>query len=135
MNQSEKLKEVVQYLKDKRIVFNQKDFVIKVRDNPSTVSEYLNGKRNINARFIERVCKEFPMINPNWFAGGEPMILNIMDQPKLDAELTNVDRLLLDNERMEKEIAEYKARMADLYEQIGALKFQLHQKGGDQKNN
>lgn len=66
MNDSQRIKAVVDYLKTEKIIRNQRDFAERINDNYSVVSEIMSGRRNVSERFISKITEAFPCVSREW---------------------------------------------------------------------
>lgn len=66
MTDYQRIKIFIEYLKNERIVRNQRDFVERIGGNYSVVSEILSGKRRISERFIRTILEAFPFLSEKW---------------------------------------------------------------------
>lgn len=127
----QRLKDVLEYLKNEKIVYNQQDFVIRLGDNPSSVSEMLRGKRPIGYRFIQRLCKTFPMISSNWVKDGSgEMVVEGVEIIRVTNGLPS-DRAAIESEIYRLEVERLRKANELLHERIGALEHQLFNKRGN----
>ena len=63
--------DVINYLKEKRTVRNQQDFVERIGSNKSTVSGIVTGKREATQNVLKAIADSFPEISLEWLLTGE----------------------------------------------------------------
>jgi len=123
---NERLRLAIDYLTDKRMIRNQKEFTDMIGDNPSAVSLYISGKRPISQRFMEKVCRAFPVISQDWLMTGEGEMIALEVAKRLDdPATTKYERLLIEHDILLRQVAELIKENELKTEKIGALKFQL----------
>ena len=74
MNQ--RLREVVNKLKNQRKVYSDADFARIVDIPRGDLSQMMSGKRKVSKRCVSNLLREFPEINEEWFTTGEGEMLN-----------------------------------------------------------
>ena len=143
MFDNHKLKEVVTYLKEAKIIRNQQQFVELINGNRTVVSEIITGKRLMSERFIHKVCDVFPIISVNWFLKDEGQMINrefysmshrnessvrvtgIRTSDELERGCINCERLKWKNDDLLKEIMELKSENSKLLEDNAVLRYLL----------
>ena len=76
MNQ--RLREIINGLKDQRIVYSDADFSRQVGISRSELSQMLSGKRKISKQCVNGLLALFPALNEEWLRTGEgDMLKNI----------------------------------------------------------
>jgi len=81
MSDNLRIKSIVDFLKNEKIIRNQRDFVERIGGNYSVVSEIISGKRKISERFVDNICEAFPFISKKWILNEEgEMIIDV--EPK-----------------------------------------------------
>ena len=63
--------DVINYLKEKRTVRNQQDFVERIGSNKSTISGIVTGKREATQNVLKAIADSFPEISLGWLLTGE----------------------------------------------------------------
>lgn len=121
---NERLRQVMEYLKEKRLIYNQREFVVRLEANPSAVSEMIGGKRNVSNKFIDRIGLTFRMINTQWMRTGDGDMILADYAPEIPEKYK--ERIQLENELLKNEIEKYKEKITEMSERIGALKYQLN---------
>lgn len=76
MSDSQRIKDLIEYLKSEKIIRNQQDFVERIGENRTVVSSYANGKRHFSDVFVLRVIEAFPFVSKKWLQNGEGDMLN-----------------------------------------------------------
>ncbi len=66
-----RLRLVIEALKEERKVFNDSDFADMIGKSKSFLSDMLSGNKKISRRTAESVCEAFPEINFKWLLTGE----------------------------------------------------------------
>lgn len=66
-----RFKECVNYLIDRRKIFNASDLAKIIGKQKSYVSELMSGKRNLSEQFVHLLCEHFPEISPSWLLEGK----------------------------------------------------------------
>lgn len=75
MNQ--RLREVVNFLKEQRKVLSDGEFADKIDVGRSQLSEVMSGKRKVSERYILKLLTKFPEISEKWLRTGEGDMLNL----------------------------------------------------------
>lgn len=75
MNQ--RLREVVNFLKEQRKVLSDGEFADKIDVGRSQLSEVMSGKRKVSERYILKLLAKFPEISEEWLRTGEGEMLNL----------------------------------------------------------
>lgn len=75
MNQ--RLREVVNFLKEQRKVLSDGEFADKIDVGRSQLSEVMSGKRKVSERYILKLLTKFPEISEEWLRTGEGEMLNL----------------------------------------------------------
>lgn len=75
MNQ--RLREVVNFLKEQRKVLSDGEFADKIGVGRSQLSEAMSGKRKVSERYILKLLAKFPEISEEWLRTGEGDMLNL----------------------------------------------------------
>lgn len=75
MPDNERLKNVLEYLKNNRYVRNQQEFCERINIHKSTMSEILNGHKQIQNKVFIAIEHEFPFIDTKWIRSGEGEML------------------------------------------------------------
>ena len=70
MSENQRLKELIVYLKREGFIYNQQDFVKKLKSQSSVVSEYINGKRTLGKKYARKICERFTIISEDWLLTG-----------------------------------------------------------------
>lgn len=71
MSENQRYKDMVSYLKEKKIIRNQQDFVERIGSDKSTVSQIINGKISIPNNMFVSIEKAFPFISMDWLKMNE----------------------------------------------------------------
>ena len=66
-----RLRLVIEALKEERKVFSDSDFADMIGKSKSFLSDMLSGNKKISRRTAESVCEAFPEINFKWLLTGE----------------------------------------------------------------
>lgn len=69
MNQ--RIRELVDFLKNERIVLSDGEFASEVGIGKSQLSEVMSGKRKVSEKYIRKMRTRFPEINEDWLRNGE----------------------------------------------------------------
>ena len=108
---NERLKLLIDELKNRRIVHNYADFASQMGKPRSIISELLKGKRTISEQFVHEMTSKFPVVNDNWLLTGVGTMLkeDVENQPKILAteqpeEKWMIDKLLFLVESQRKDI-------------------------------
>lgn len=72
---NERVKIVIEWLKDRRIILKQEEFADKIGMQASQLSETLSGKRDMNERVIHKIVAAFSDISTEWLLTGEGEML------------------------------------------------------------
>lgn len=72
---SQRLMEIINFLKAERFIHNARDFAGQIGVQPSYVSEGINGKRAITPAFAGRIELKFPLLREGWLMTGEGKML------------------------------------------------------------
>ena len=76
MSDLERVKKVFEYLKSNKYFRNQQDFVERIGSDKATVSQILNGKKEVSKQFVCKVAEAFPVISEKWLNGDDVDMLN-----------------------------------------------------------
>ena len=79
---NERLKILLDELKNRRIVHNYADFASQIGKPRSIISELLNGKRTISELFVHEMVTKFPQVNADWLLTGNGEMLKEETQPQ-----------------------------------------------------
>lgn len=97
MHDLERLKSAFDYLKSNKYFRNQQDFVERIGSDKTTVSQILNGKKDISKQFVCKVSEAFPVISERWLNGEVSEMLNpfsreVLAENKKTAIVNNENR-------------------------------------------
>ncbi len=101
MSANERVKILIGYLKSNKIIRNQQDFVERIENNASVVSEILSNKRGVSEKFVRSINNAFSFISTKWIMTGEGEM--IMSEPETirsiqkNEERTDINRLIETN--------------------------------------
>ena len=73
MNQ--RIREIIDVLKEQRIVLSDGEFASEVGIGKSQLSEVITGKRKVSEKYIRKMRMRFPEINEDWLRNGEGEML------------------------------------------------------------
>ena len=73
MNQ--RIRELIDVLKEQRIVLSDGEFANEVGVGKSQLSEVMTGKRKVSEKYIRKMRTRFPEINEDWLRTGEGEML------------------------------------------------------------
>lgn len=73
MNQ--RIREVINVLKEQRIVLSDGEFATEVGIGKSQLSEVMTGKRKVSEKYIRKMRTRFPEINEDWLRTGSGKML------------------------------------------------------------
>lgn len=76
MTDNKRLREVLDYLIQNKVVRNQQDFTERLGEHKGIVSNLLTDKRPYTQRFVNKVCEAFPMISDYWLLTGNGFMIN-----------------------------------------------------------
>lgn len=71
----QRLKKFYNYLESSKLIRNQQDFVDRIGSNKTTVSQILNGRRQITKQFVSLVCTAFPFVSEDFLLYGSGSML------------------------------------------------------------
>lgn len=75
MADNQRFTEMLDYLKNSRIIRNQQDFTERVGSDKATISQIKNGKLSIPNKLFNKIEEAFPSISTSWLMTGEgPML-------------------------------------------------------------
>lgn len=72
---NERLKELIDVLKDNGIIYNQQDFSNKIGKSKTQVSGMLNGSLAVTEQTVHMIEAAFPAVNTYWLLTGEESAL------------------------------------------------------------
>jgi plasmid maintenance system antidote protein VapI len=106
---NERLKILLDELKNRRVVHNYADFALQMGKPRSIISELLNGKRTISELFVHEMTTKFPQVNADWLLTGNGEMLKeetqlqnaVTEQPQ---EQGMIDKLFFLVESQRKDI-------------------------------
>lgn len=84
MNQ--RLRQVIDGLKDQRIVYSDADFSRQVGISRSELSQMLSGKRKVSKQCLNGLFTIFPELNESWLIEGKGEILKPQETPATIAD-------------------------------------------------
>lgn len=91
---NERFNKVFEYLKTNKIVRNQVEFCQKVDVYSSDMSKYLNGKKDISKKLLEKIADSFP-ISLDWLLTGEgEMLVSSQGSGAADGQSEPVSEIL-----------------------------------------
>lgn len=91
---NERLRQLIDLLKDQEIIYNDADFARKIEKSTSFLSLMINGKKTISHYTINLIKQRFPMVNEDWLLTGEGEMLKKDNHPENEQVL--IDRQVLD---------------------------------------
>lgn len=68
---NQRIKKVVDYLKNNRYIRNQQDFTERIGSDKATVSQVLNNRINIPNNMFASIVDAFPFVSEDWMRTGE----------------------------------------------------------------
>lgn len=68
---NQRIKKVVDYLKNNRYIRNQQDFTERIGSDKATVSQVLNNRINIPNNMFASIVDAFPFVSEVWMRTGE----------------------------------------------------------------
>lgn len=81
MAENQRLKEVIDYLIEVRKIRNQEEFSQITGIIKSTISQLCTGKRELNERYVRKICKLFPEVSADYLLEGSgPMVIGSVTQ-------------------------------------------------------
>lgn len=75
MTSNDRIKLLIDYLKQYRFVRNQQEFSEIVKSDKSTISQILNNKIDVPNGLYKKIVQEFPFISMSWLINGEGEML------------------------------------------------------------
>ena len=84
MNQ--RLRQIIDGLKDQRIVYSDADFSRQVGISRSELSQMLSGKRKVSKQCLNGLFTLFPELNESWLIEGKGEILKSQETPATIAD-------------------------------------------------
>lgn len=75
MTSNDRIKLLIDYLKQYRFVRNQQEFSEIVKSDKSTISQILNNKIDVPNGLYKKIGQEFPFISMSWLINGEGEML------------------------------------------------------------
>ncbi len=67
----QRLKNLLEVLIQRRIVYNQKDFAEIAGIGATQMTMLLNGTRPFSELYINKICKAFPTVSKDWLLTGD----------------------------------------------------------------
>lgn len=71
-----RLKEVISFLKEERVIYNESDFAKQIEIGKSFLSDIKAGRKALSEQLVLKICKIEPRINRTWLLTGEGEMLN-----------------------------------------------------------
>lgn len=71
-----RLKEVISFLKEERVIYNESDFAKQIEIGKSFLSDIKAGRKALSEQLVLKICKIEPRINRTWLLTGEGDMLN-----------------------------------------------------------
>ena len=66
MNENQRVKKVIEVLKQGKYIRNQQDFAERIGADKSTISQVVNGKISVPNNLFGKISKAFPQFNIEW---------------------------------------------------------------------
>lgn len=66
MNENQRVKKVIEVLKQGKYIRNQQDFAERIGTDKSTISQVVNGKISVPNNLFGKISKAFPQFNIEW---------------------------------------------------------------------
>lgn len=66
-----RLKEVISFLKEERVIYNESDFAKQIEIGKSFLSDIKAGRKALSEQLVLKICKIEPRINRTWLLTGE----------------------------------------------------------------
>lgn len=70
-----RLKEVISFLKEERVIYNESDFAKQIEIGKSFLSDIKAGRKALSEQLVLKICKIEPRINRTWLLTGEGEML------------------------------------------------------------
>lgn len=70
MDGNQRIKHLINVLKEKKMIRNQQDFVERIGSDKSTISQVTNGKQSIPNNLFDKIKKAFPIVSMEWLNTG-----------------------------------------------------------------
>lgn len=75
MNENQRVKKVIEVLKQNKYIRNQQDFAERIGADKSTISQVVNGKISVPNNLFGKISKAFPQFNIEWLLNDEGEML------------------------------------------------------------
>lgn len=76
MNENQRVKKVIEVLKQGKYIRNQQDFAERIGADKSTISQVVNGKISVPNNLFGKISKAFPQFNIEWLLNDKGEMLN-----------------------------------------------------------
>lgn len=97
---NERLRIIIQYLTDRRVIKRQKEVCEKTGFNQTVLSLYKNDKRPVSKDLLQKIHVQYPIFSEEWVLNGQgPMLQSAVASPEetpetqLDAETGNPQKV------------------------------------------
>lgn len=71
MSENQRLKQLLDYLREHKYVRNQQDFVERIGSDKSTISQVMNERISVPNGLFGGVVSAFPFVSERWLRSGE----------------------------------------------------------------
>ena len=90
----ERVRQAMEWLKDKRLFNSNRAIAEKMGYNPSVVSQVITGKSNVSERFVKSLCSIYPHLSFEWIWSGNGSMIQetAARQQESDPEPPQFDR-------------------------------------------
>lgn len=135
MSENQRLKELLDYLREHKYVRNQQDFVERIGSDKSTISQVMNGRISVPNGLFGGVVSAFPFVDEHWLRSGEGEMIkpsvqqtsygnhspnlngtgnSVLDSASLDRAFDTIDKLLEEIASQRKLVEQSMAQTATL---------------------
>ena len=92
MNENQRVKKVIEVLKQNKYIRNQQDFAERIGADKSTISQVVNGKISVPNNLFGKISKAFPQFNIEWLLNDEGEMLKTSTAASMGSSIPSPPR-------------------------------------------
>lgn len=87
MNENQRVKKVIEVLKQGKYIRNQQDFAERIGADKSTISQVVNGKISVPNNLFGKISKAFPQFNIEWLLNDKGEMLKSLTTASMGSSM------------------------------------------------